>query len=287
MTKVKSLQYRPNTVKALLSFHAMGWVSLAIGIIIIFPILYCFMTSFMSYSEMTTYPPKLLPASFLNVTNYFEVIQKTLISRYMFNSLVMATCGTLLRLLTSSMAAFSFSFFEYRGRNALFFILLGTMMIPGDAVIIANYISVSRLKLMDTYFGLFCVYGLSATNVFMMRQYMRTLPRALRDAALIDGCSNLRFFIWIVLPLASPVLFTVGVSSFVNLWNAYIWPLLITNKQEMRVVQVGVTMLNTDETVNYGPVMAAVSIILVPSILIFLLFQRRIVRGIVAGSLKE
>ncbi|MCL1796148.1 MAG: ABC transporter permease subunit, partial [Clostridia bacterium] len=100
-------------------------------------------------------------------------------------------------------------------------------------------------------------------------------------------CSNFRFFTRIVLPLAMPVLFSVGISSFVNLWNAYIWPLLITNKQEMRVVQVGVTMLSTEDSVNYGPVMAAVSFVLVPSMLIFLIFQRRIVRGIITGSLKE
>jgi len=274
-------------VKKQLAPAALGLFNVCLGLVVVFPIVYCAMTSFMPYAEMTTYPPKLFPSSFAFWDNYKEMLQKTLILRYMLNSLIMAAGGTLLRLVTAGTAAFSFSFFEYKGRDALFLILLGTMMIPGDAVIIANYINVSKLKLMDTYVGLFCVYGLSAANVFMMRQYMRTLPRALRDAALIDGCSNFRFFLRIVLPLATPVLFSVGISSFVNLWNAYIWPLLITNKQEMRVVQVGVTMLNTEETVNYGPVMAAVTFILIPSVLIFLLFQRRIVRGITAGSIKE
>jgi len=287
MTQAKSVFLRKNNVKKWVSYYLVGWANLAIGVIVVFPILYCLFTSFMPYSEMASFPPKLFPASFAYIENYREMMLKTLIFRYMLNSLVMASGGTLLRLMTASMAAFSFSFFEYRGRNALFFVLLGTMMIPGDAVIIANYINVSRLGWMDTYWGLFCIYGLSATNVFMMRQYMRTLPKALRDAALIDGCSNFHFFRGIVLPLATPVLFSVGISSFVNLWNAYIWPLLITNKDEMRVVQVGVTRLNTEETINYGPVMAAVSFILVPSMLIFLLFQRRIVRGIIAGSLKE
>lgn len=263
-----------------------GTCSLLLGLLIVFPILYAFFTSFMSASELTEWPPKLIPRSFLYLDNYQTVFTTTLMGRFMLNSLVLSTGGTLLRLITASLAAFSFAFFNYRGRNFLFFLILGSMMIPGDAVIISNYINVSRMGLMDTYLGLICVYGVSAANVFMMRQYMRTLPTALRDAALIDGCSDLKFFLHVVLPCATPVLFSVGISSFVNLWNAYIWPLLITNKEEMRVVQIGVTMLSTEDDPAYSRVMAAVSVILVPSVLVFVLFQRKIVGGITTGAVK-
>ena len=265
-------------------YVVVGFLSLLIGCLVIFPIFYAFCTSFMSASELTSWPPKLLPERFTYLDNYRAVLTKTKMPRFMFNSLVLAGGGTLLRLVTASLAAFSFSFYEYRGRNALFFLILGSMMSPGDAVVISNYVNVSRMGLMDTYLGLIVVYGVSATNVFMMRQYMRTLPTALRDASLIDGCSDMRFFLHVVLPCATPVLFSVGISSFVNLWNAYIWPLLITNREEMRVVQVGVTMLSTEDDPAYGRVMAAVSLILVPSILVFVLFQRRIVSGITTGS---
>lgn len=269
-----------------INYIAGGLLLLLLGLITIFPILYAFFTSFMSPSELTAWPPKLIPQSFTHVDNYIAVFTKTKMARFMLNSFIVAGGGTLVRLITASMAAFSFSFYDYRGRDFLFFLILGSMMIPGDAVIISNYINVSKLGLMDTYLGLICVYSVSAANVFMMRQYMRTLPTALRDAALIDGCSDMRFFLYIVIPCATPVLFSVGISSFVNLWNAYIWPLLITNKEEMRVVQVGVTMLSTEDDPAYSRVMAAVSTILVPSVLVFVLFQRKIVGGITTGSVK-
>ena len=268
------------------TFVVGGTLSLLIGLIIIFPILYAFFTSFMSASELTSWPPKLFPQSCMYLDNYRAVFTETLMGRFMLNSLILSSGGTLLRLITASLAAFSFAFYDYRGKNFLFFLILGSMMIPGDAVIISNYITVSRLGLMDSYLGLISVYGVSAANVFMMRQYMRTLPTALRDAALIDGCSDMKFFLHVVLPCATPVLFSVGISSFVNLWNAYIWPLLITNKEEMRVVQIGVTMLSTEDDPAYSRVMAAVSVILVPSVLVFVLFQRKIVGGITTGAVK-
>ena len=263
-----------------------GLFCLCLGLILTFPIFYAFSASFMQPAELTAWPPKLFPQSYSYIDNYIAVFAKTKMARFMLNSLILAGGGTLLRLITASLAAFSFSFYEYRGKNFLFFFILGSMMIPGDAVIIANYVNVSRMGLMDSYLGLICVYGVSATNVFMIRQSMRTLPRALQDAALIDGCSDALFFLHIVIPCAAPVLFSVGISSFVNLWNAYIWPLLITNREEMRVVQVGVTMLATEDDPAYSRVMAAVSTILAPSVLVFVLFQRRIVGGITTGAEK-
>lgn len=266
--------------------NGMGLLNLTIGLVIIFPLVYCLFSSFKSPSEMNSYPPTLLPKSFLYIQNYKDVFILTPIIRYVVNSAVVALCGTLLRLATASLAAYSFAFFEYRGRNFFFFLILGIMMIPGESVLVANYINVSRLGLRDTYAGMICVYGVSAANVFIMRQYMRTLSSALRDAALIDGCSNFRFLLCIVLPCSTPVLYTIGISSVVNLWNAYLWPLMITNKMNMRTVQVGITMLSDTDNPAYHTEMAGVCLILIPSLLVFLLFQRKIVAGITAGAVK-
>ncbi len=265
--------------------YLTGVVSFAIGLVVIFPIAYAFFTSFMTPSELASWPPRLLPESF-NIQNYITVFSGTMMPRYMLNSLILATGGTLLRLITSSLAGFSFAFHEYRFKNLFFFLILGSMMIPGDAIIISNYIIVSRLGLMDTYAGLISVYGVSAIHVFMMRQYMKTLPRALYEAAMIDGCGDFKFFLTIALPCSVPILIALGISSFVNLWNAYLWPLMITNTASMRVVQVGVTMLTTEDDPAYHLVMAAVAAILIPSILVFVIFQRKIVGGITAGSSK-
>lgn len=268
-------------------YTLMGIFNLLIGFLIVFPILYCVCSSFKSADEMATFPPKLFPNSFSYLQNYHDVFTMTPIFRYMINSTFMAVFGTLLRLCTASLAAFSFAFFSFRGKNFLFFLIIGIMMIPGEAVLVANYVNVSRAGFLDTYIGLICVYGLSASNVFIIRQYMRSLPTALHDAALIDGCSNFRFLCQVALPCSSPVLYTVGISSIVGLWNAYLWPLMITNKMTMRTVQVGVTMLSDTDNPAYHTEMAGVCFVLIPSVLVFLMFQRKIVAGITTGAVKS
>ena len=277
---------RAGKIRRRLSYTLCGTLNLLIGLAIIFPLIYCFCSSFMSPAEMTEYPPTLWPQNFLYLNNYLDVFTMTPIFRYMLNSAVMSSAGTLLRLCTASLAAYAFAFFEFKGKNFFFFMILGIMMIPGEAVLVANYINVSRAGLADTYVGMVCVYGLSASNVFIIRQYMRSLPPALHDAALIDGCSSFRFLTQVVLPCASPVLYTVGISSVVGLWNAYLWPLMITNKTLMRTVQVGVTMLSDTDNPAYHTEMAGVCFILLPSVLVFLLFQRKIVAGITTGAVK-
>jgi len=289
---MKSYKKHPNVAnirksgKAFL-YNGMGLFNLFIGLLVIFPLVYCLFSSFKPPSEMNSYPPRLLPRNFLNIQNYVDVFTMTPIFRYMLNSSIMSLVGTLIRLCTASLAAFSFSFFNYKGKNLLFFFILGIMMIPGESVLVANYINVSRAGLIDSYIGLLSVYGLSAANVFIMRQYMNTLPKALHDSALIDGCSSLRFLAQVVLPCCAPVLYTVSISSIVNLWNAYLWPLMITNRLYMRTVQVGITMLSDTDNPAYHTEMAGVCFILIPSLLIYLLFQRRIVAGITTGSEKS
>lgn len=269
-----------------LLYNGMGLLNLVVGLVIVFPLIYALFSSFKSASDMSTYPPKLFPAVW-TTENYISVFDLTPIFRYMLNSAVMSIAGTLMRLITASLAAFSFAFYEFRGKKLLFFLILGTMMIPGEAVLVANYINVSRAGMMDTYLGMTIVYAVSASGIFIIRQHMRTLPTALHDAALIDGCSDLRFLLSIVLPCSTPVLYTVGISSIVNLWNAYLWPLMITNKQTMRTVQVGITMLSDTDNPAYHTEMAGTCFILIPSILVFLLFQRKIVSGITTGAVKS
>lgn len=269
-----------------LLYNGMGVFNLLVGLLIVFPLIYALFSSFKSASDMSTYPPKLFPAAW-TTENYTYVFELAPIFRYMLNSAIVAIAGTLLRLATASTAAFSFAFYEFRGKKVLFFLFLGTMMIPGEAVLVANYINISRAGLMDTYIGMTIIYAVSASGVFIVRQHMRTLPTALHDAALIDGCSDLRFLLSIVLPCSTPVLYTVGISSIVNLWNAYLWPLMITNKQTMRTVQVGITMISDTDNPVYHAEMAGTCFILIPSILIFLLFQRKIVSGITTGAVKS
>ena len=159
------------------------------------------------------------------------------------------------------------------------------MMLPGDTLMVTNYLTVSRLNLLDTYLGMCITSFVGASQMFMLRQNFRTIPRALRDAARLDGCSDLRFLRSVVLPVSRPVLLTLCVQSFINLWNAYLWPLLVTNRDEMRTVQVGVTMLTAVGNTNYHLILAAVTLTLLPSFVMFIILRKNIVKGMTSGAL--
>ena len=261
-------------------------ICLALGLFIISPILYAFAISFMEPREILTKGLHLLP-NWIQWDNYREALRLTHLLRYMVNSVILAGGSSLVRVVIASLAAFSFAFFEYRGKNFLFLLCMSTMMIPGDVVLITNYKTVASWHLTDTYLGMMAIYLVSVLNIFMIRQYYLTFSKELYEAAKVDGCGSLRFFANILTPLSKPVMATVFISSFVSTWNSYLWPMLVTNDDLMRTVQVGVTMLNSkDGGTIYGPIMAASVMVLVPTVLVFVLFQKQIVGGMMAGSVK-
>jgi sn-glycerol 3-phosphate transport system permease protein len=259
--------------------------SIIAGLLVIFPILYCVCVSFMSPSDLSSFPPKLLPSK-LYWDNYKTVFSSTPIFTFMWNSFFVATIGTLLRLLSSSLAAYAFAMMEFRGKTFWFMLMLGTMMIPGDMLIITNYITVANMGLINTYAGIMLVMIASAAFMFILRQHFKTIPRDFRDAAFMDGCGDFRYFTFIVLPISRGILASIFISSFIGLWNAYLWPLLVTNTEGMRTVQVGITMLQFEESMVYGPIMAGVAIILIPSLLIFLVFQKQLIQGVTFSAIK-
>ncbi len=263
----------------------MSILCLLVGLMVSFPVIYCVGVSFMSASDLSSYPPKLFPST-LYWENYKTVFTSTPILLFMWNSFLIASIGTIGRLITSSLAAYAFAFFDFKGKHFWFLIILGTMMIPGDMLIITNYITVANMKLINTYAGIMIVMIASATFMFMLRQHFKTMPRDFRDAAFVDGCGDLRFFLNILLPMSKSVLSSIFIASFIGLWNAYLWPLLVTNTEHMRTVQVGITMLQFEESMVYGPVMAGVTVILIPSVFIFLVFQRQLVQGITFSAIK-
>ncbi len=235
--------------------------------------------------EINSYPPKWFPRTFY-LGNYVTVFTDTMIIRFMINSLILALFGTLVRIITSSAAAFAFSFMEFPMKKLIFYIIIGSMVIPYDALIVGNFLTVSSMGLLDTYLGVMIIYFANAMYMFMLRQYMMTIPPDFHDAAAMDGCGNFRFFCSVILPICRPATVSVFIASFVGLWNAYLWPLLATNTPSMRTVQVGITMLNTDEATAYGPIMAGSIVILVPMIVIFVIFKDKIVSGVTAGAIK-
>lgn len=259
--------------------------ALTLGLIIIAPIIYALLISLMPADQILSRPPKFIPKPII-WENYKKAVTLTTLGRFMLNSLIIAGISSVVRVITASMAAFAFSFFNFKGRNTIFMLFLGTIMIPADIVLVTNYQTVARLGLVNTYVGMMIVFLVSATNIFMMRQYFLTFSVTLKEASYVDGCSNLRFFLQILLPLSTPVITTIFISAFIGTWNTYLWPMLVTNQNLMRTVQVGITMLNFPDGTVYGPIMAASILVLLPTVVIFVIFQKRIVGGIMGGAIK-
>jgi len=205
--------------------------------------------------------------------------------RYGLNSLIVALIGTTARLLFAVLAAFAFAFYDFRFKKTLFLVILATMMLPGDTLLVTNYLTVSRLGLLNSYLGMAITSFVGATQMFMLRQSFLTFPRDLKEAGQIDGCGDLRFLATILLPISKPVLVTLSVQSFVTLWNAYLWPLLVTNSTNMRTIQVGITMITSFEDTNYHLVLAGVTLSLIPAFLLFIVLRRNIHRNMTAGAL--
>ena len=259
-------------------------VAIILGIIIIFPLIYCFLSSFKTPSEFLN--PKLFPSSLLYLDNFKNALERGNLLRYTLNSFVIAFVGTAVRMVLSILAAYAFTFYDFKGKNFFFFLILGTMMIPGDVLLVTNYLTVSKMHLLNTYLGVMIVSFVSASQMFMLRQRFKTIPKDMREASSMDGYGDL-WFIWkVLLPLSKPVVTTLFVQSFINLWNAYLWPLIVTaSSPEMRTVMVGITRLNSWEDENYKLVMAGVCISLIPSLILFIVMRRNMKKGGLDGSL--
>jgi len=258
---------------------------IAIGLLIISPLLISFSLSFMNASEMASIPPHFFPHDPV-IRTYQNALKTAPLFNFMINSVIVCTIVIIGQFFTCSFAAYAFSFYKFRGQRLLFLLILTTMMIPADAIIIANYLTISQLRLNDSYIGLTAPYLTGAMGIFLLRQFFLSIPRELREAALIDGCKDMRFLFQIVMPISKPAIASLGIYVFIQVYNQFLWPLLVTNTNRMRTVQVGMSILQMGEAVDYGAVLAGAVMILIPAILVFLFGQKYLIRGMTAGAVK-
>jgi sn-glycerol 3-phosphate transport system permease protein len=271
--------------KELSKFMAYA-INIAIGFLIISPIIYAVLISLMTPDQVFTYPPKLIP-KVLHWQNYKDALRTAPIGRFIINSLIMSSAITMGQIITGGLAAYAFSFMEFKGKKLLFIAILSTMMIPGQSIIIANYLTISSLGWIDSFKALIIPHLTSALAVFLLRQAFLVLPRELHEAAIMDGCGNFRFLRSVVIPLTKPAIGSLGIYTFLNAWNMYLWPLLVTNRDKMRTVQIGMSMLQNVDSQAFGPLMAGITMIILPSILAFILGQKQLIEGLTAGSVKS
>ncbi len=260
--------------------------ALICALIMLAPLLYALSVSFMKPSEILTKQYHLLPVH-PSLENYIKAFTATPLLRYLLNSFIVALIVSFARVVTGTFAAFAFAFYDFKGKKLLFTMALATMMIPSDVLIVQNFITISKLGLVNRYLGICSIFLVSANNIFLIRQQFLTFSRELREAANLDGAGDWAFFIRILIPTSRPILATVMLSSFVSSWNQYVWPMLATNRTDMRTIQVGITMLKDRESSAFGPVMAGSVIALLPTILVFVFFLEQIVSGMMTGSIKE
>ncbi|MCZ8523496.1 MULTISPECIES: carbohydrate ABC transporter permease [Paenibacillus] len=252
---------------------------------VLYPLFYALSVSFMTAGEAISYPPKALPGS-LYLDNFRGVLDLIPVGRFIVNSFTVSLAIMLGQLVTGSMAAYAFSYLHFAGKSLLFGLFLSTMMIPWEVTVIPNYLTVKSWDWLDSYQALIVPFLASAFGVFLLRQFFLQLPRELFEAARIDGCGHGYIFLRIVLPLSKPALATLGVYSFLNHWNMYLWPLLVTNDEKLRTVQIGISMLQFEEMTSWNLVLAGVVLVLLPSLLLLLLGLKQLVRGMTAGAVK-
>lgn len=277
---------------------------IAVGLIIAMPIIIAIFTSFKTTADINANPFSIWPERW-TFENYVTAWNAVPFGRYLLNSIIQSSVIVACQIFFSILAAYAFSFLEFPGRDKLFYIILGSLMVPFQLIFIPNFIIVSELPdncaLLigesaqicnylgaNTYFGLTVPFLASAFGVFLLRQFFLSIPRDLHDSAMIDGASNFRFLWQIVVPLSKGAISALGIFSFLGAWSQYLWPLIITNEQNMRTIQIGLRFFVFDQErgVEWGPLMAGSVIVMLPTLLIFLVAQRQLVKGIAMSGLK-
>lgn len=275
------IQKKENQVRAI----ATGILFLP-ALIHFFPILYVLSLSFKEKTEVFHYPPVLMPAHF-DLANYVTAFATAPLARFLLNSLVVSALVTVLQVFTSILAAYALARLEFRGKKLVLGLILATMMVPGEVTIIPNYLIVAKLNWIDTYAALVVPFAASGFGIFLLYQFMRTIPKELEEAALLDGASRLRFLFQFVVPFSMPAISAFAVYSFVSAWNQYLWPLIVTQTTNMQTVQIGISMFRSqNESVSWGVVMAGTLMLISPMIFIFVATQKQFVKGMTMGGLK-
>lgn len=277
-------------IKRRVSFASIaGQFGMIVGaLFMLAPVVWMFSTSLKPESAILDSNPKWVPnpITFEHFHKLFTQAQDFPVLRWLWNSIFISCCVTFLVLFVASTAAFAFSRLRFPGRDVLFFVVIATMMIPGQVNLIPVFLIVEKLGWFNSYLGLIipCIAG--AFGVFLLRQFFLTIPVELEEAAFVDGAGLFTIYSRVVLPLAKPALATLAIFTFIGAWNDFVWPMIITNDIAMRTLPVGVMIFQGRYTTEYGATMATAAVCSVPTIAAFLAFQKRITEGIAMTGIK-
>jgi multiple sugar transport system permease protein len=266
---------------------AIIFFALCVGVLFfLFPFFWMVSTSLKAGDELFLYPPSLTPKKLL-FHNYLDIWSKAPFGTYFLNSIFVTTAITLGEIATSVLAAYAFSRISFPGREKLFLAFLGTLMIPNVVTLVPVYVIVRKLNWVDTYWGLIIPQLATVYGIFMLRQFFLTIPHDLDDAAQVDGLSRLGILLKIYLPLSVPALIALAIISFINNWNNFFWPLVVTNSDTMRTLPIGLRFFMEGEgSGEWQYLMVASTLVVVPPLIVFLFLQRYFVRGITMSGIQ-
>jgi multiple sugar transport system permease protein len=268
------------------------YLLLSLGaIVVVFPFLWMVITSLKTLPEASGYPTgtalwRVFVPSW-QFQNYLEAWNAAPFARYFLNTILVALTVTLCVLITSVLAGYAFAAINFPAKNALFILILATMMIPAEAGYIPNFVIVKTLGWYNQYPALIIPWAASAFNIFLLRQFFAAMPLDLWDSAQLDGANRLQYLGRIALPLARPALITAGLFSFVGSWNALLWPLIVIQSPDLQVIQVGLSnFVSADRPTDWHLLMAASTFTTLPIVLIYLFAQRYFVEGIARSGIR-
>lgn len=258
------------------------------AIIIVAPIAWMVSTSLKPGADVLVARPHWIPQppTLANYIGLFARTEEFPVLRWLLNSILVSGCTTGLVLIVTSMAAYAFARLKFRGCEALFMMVVATIIIPGQVILIPMFLIVQKLGWFNSYLGLIVPCLASAFGVFLLRQFFMSIPQELEEAAFVDGAGLFTVYWRVILPLAKPALATLAIFTFMGSWNDFVWPLIITNDISMRTLPVGLTIFQGRYTLEYGLTMAAAVVCSLPVIVAFLVFQKHITEGMAMTGIK-
>lgn len=249
------------------------------------PIYWIIASSLKPESVIRSWPPQWIPNP-ISFRSYERIFALLPIGRFFLNSGIIAVVMIITNVVFCSLAGYTFARKQFPGRDKIFALILGSMMIPGHIRLIPSYLITQKLGMVDTYQGIILPTAVTAFGIFMMRQYFKTLPVEVEDAARVDGCSEWGVLFRIVLPMSRPAVVSLALFALVWSLEDFLWPLVVTSTLQMRPLPVGITMFLGLVVYEWGPVTAITAITIIPIIIIYLFLQRQFVRGLTVGAVK-
>ena len=263
---------------------ALTYLVLSLGALTtMLPFVWMLLTSVKDPSEVLAF--RLLPTVW-RFDNYVRALQAAPLAKYFFNTVFVTVISTALTLLVTVLAAFGFSRLRFPGRDLIFALLLATLMIPGEMLIITNFVTVSRLGWMDTRTALIVPWVASVFFIYLLRQFFMQIPDSLYYAAKADACSDFRYLWKVMVPMNRQAISTIAILNTIGSWNAFLWPLMVTNSESKRVLSIGLTQFQTEAGTSYELLMAASALLVMPMVIMYLLLHKQIIRGVARSGIK-